>query len=255
MTESIDYDRLAKYYDALVTTTMDIGFFLDLCTKTGGPVLELMAGSGRVSVPLAKAGVSLTCVDRSPRMLSLLRRKSENLSTPPVIVEADVRDLALGSKFDLVLLPFNSFSELLTEGDQKKGLEIVRQHLQPGGRFVCTHHNPAVRLTRVNGKLNFVGAYPLAGGSTVHFLMTEKQLNDQGLVGGFEYFEEYGSDGVLHEKSAVPLSYCLHTREEFERLAEGAGFRVVELYGDYDCSVFDPKESPFMIWVLTAQTS
>ena len=72
---SIDYSRLAEIYDIYVRSTQDIPFFLRETKKTDGSVLELMAGTGRLSLPLLAAGVDLTCVDRSPEMLVILRKK------------------------------------------------------------------------------------------------------------------------------------------------------------------------------------
>ena len=68
----IDYDRVADVYDLYVTSDLDIGFYLEEATKTRGKVLELMCGTGRVSIPLLEAGVDLTCVDASAGMLARL---------------------------------------------------------------------------------------------------------------------------------------------------------------------------------------
>ena len=70
MSPAVDYERLAPFYDALLTTLDDVGFFRDECLRAGGKAVELMAGTGRVSVPLLEAGVDLVCVDSSPAMLS-----------------------------------------------------------------------------------------------------------------------------------------------------------------------------------------
>jgi ubiquinone/menaquinone biosynthesis C-methylase UbiE len=75
MNASIHWDWVAGLYDTYVTTTFDLPFFLREATATGGNVLELMCGTGRVSVPLAEAGVHLTCVDGSAEMLARLREK------------------------------------------------------------------------------------------------------------------------------------------------------------------------------------
>jgi hypothetical protein len=68
---AMDYERVARFYDSYVQTDMDVPFFLREAKKAGGPVLELTAGTGRVSIPLLLAGTDLTCVDSSPAMLAL----------------------------------------------------------------------------------------------------------------------------------------------------------------------------------------
>jgi hypothetical protein len=49
------YERIADLYDAFVTTDVDIPFFLEEARKAGGPILELMAGTGRLTIPLAQS--------------------------------------------------------------------------------------------------------------------------------------------------------------------------------------------------------
>jgi ubiquinone/menaquinone biosynthesis C-methylase UbiE len=71
---AMDYSRIAHLYDAYVKTEFDVSFFISV-TKGWDSVLELMCGTGRLSIPLLKAGVPLTCVDSSPVMLALFREK------------------------------------------------------------------------------------------------------------------------------------------------------------------------------------
>ncbi len=71
----IDCDSVAALYDAYVTADLDVAFFSDEARRAGGPVLELMSGTGRLSIPLMEAGAELTCVDRSRGMLDVLSKK------------------------------------------------------------------------------------------------------------------------------------------------------------------------------------
>ncbi len=124
MTESIEWDRVAPFYDTYVQATFDIPFFLQETTKSSGQVLELMAGTGRVSLPLVRAGVQLTCVDNAPEMLARLRQKLVQEQLSAQVYEMDVRRLALDKQFDLILLPFHSFSELVSAIDRKQALVV-----------------------------------------------------------------------------------------------------------------------------------
>lgn len=106
---------VADLYDAYVTTTVDIPFFVAQARAASGPVLELMAGTGRVALPLAAAGVALTCVDLSAPMLARLRAKLASRGLTAATYQMDVRELALPARdFALAILPFQSFAELLT---------------------------------------------------------------------------------------------------------------------------------------------
>ena len=134
---SIDYSRLAEIYDIYVRVTQDIPFFLRETKKTDGSVLELMAGTGRLSLPLLAAGIDLTCVDRSPEMLVILRKKLAARGMIAPIYQMDVCQLALARQYDLILLPFNSFSEITSQADQLLALRRIYDHLADGGRLVC----------------------------------------------------------------------------------------------------------------------
>ena len=74
--DGIRYDAyVANLYDTYIDTTFDVPFFLNETKSVSGKVLELMSGTGRVSIPLIEAGVQLTCVDNSAEMLAVLREK------------------------------------------------------------------------------------------------------------------------------------------------------------------------------------
>ncbi len=86
----IDYDSVAEIYDLYVTADYDIPFFLHEATNVEGPVLELTAGTGRLSLALIQAGVQLTCVDGSRGMLDVLLRKLRDRGLSAEVLCADV---------------------------------------------------------------------------------------------------------------------------------------------------------------------
>ena len=86
---------IAGLYDIYVTTTIDVPFFQEELKKTPGPVLELMVGTGRLSLPLAEAGARLTCVDVSGPMLARLRTKLVDRGLEADLVEADICQMTL----------------------------------------------------------------------------------------------------------------------------------------------------------------
>lgn len=255
-TRGIEWDAVARLYDTYVTATFDVPFYLREVANAGA-VLELMCGTGRLSLPLAEAGASLTCVDSSSEMLAVLREKlaeHPDLATRVRIHQMDVRHLALDRQFDLALLPFQSFAELVVITDRQRALQGIHAHLRAGGRLICTLHNPAVRRASLDGQLRLVGQYPKPGrGGTLLVWALGSYDPATHLVDGMQFYEEYGADAILVRKRMLAMRFALPERGEFEVLAAGAGFRVRALYGDYDCSRFDENTSPFMIWVLDKQ--
>jgi SAM-dependent methyltransferase len=243
----IDYDSVAEIYDLYVTADYDIPFFLSETANVEGPVLELTAGTGRLSLPLLQAGVRLTCVDGSQGMLDVLSRKLKERGLHAELRCVDVCHLQPQTSFQLAILPFQSLMEIVGEERQRQVLSSVFACLTPGGRFVCTLHNPVVRRTQVDGVLRIVGRFPTQDGTLV---VSGFEQGGCPVVTRLQFFEFFGNDGHLRSKQLLPMEFVFVEKDHFESMARDAGFRVLELYGNYDRSPFDAIRSPVMIWVL-----
>ena len=245
--QSIDYDGVAALYDAYVTADLDIPFFTAKGRRAGGPVLELTAGMGGLSVPFADAGADLTCIDRSRGMLVVLARKLADRGLSAEVRCVDVCHLQSPPRFALAILPFQSFMEFVGEERQRAMLAAVFACLRPGGRFICTPHKPSVRRPQVHGALRVVGSFPFEGGSLV---VSGFEQGGRPVVSRLQFFEFFGPDGRLAWKRLLPMPFELVEREALEAMAVDAGFRVGDLDGDYKWAAFDADSSPLMVWVL-----
>ena len=158
-----DYDPVAAWYDLYVRFDRDLPYFSD-AARTARRVLDLMAGTGRVSFALAETcRGSVTCVDSSRRMLAALLDKS--VAVPRLrAVCADARVLPLAAGFDLCVISFNALSEVVSPRDRRRVLANVWHVLEPGGRFIGTLHNPAVRRRTLDGAERKLGTFPLDSG-------------------------------------------------------------------------------------------
>lgn len=245
------YDCVADLYDIYVPATFDIDFFLNETKNVSGQVLELMSGTGRVSVPLIKAGVDLTCVDFSAGLNAILRDKLEKMGLKADIFQMDVRELELGKKFDMVIIPFSSFAHLTLPSDQRQALARIQQHLVPGGIFICTLGNPKLRKKTVDGQLRLFRTYPLPDtqGQLLLWITETLDAEDDQVVKTMQFYEEYDAKGVLQSKRFLEIHFRLSQKDEFETLAQAAGFQVKALYGDYAYAEFS-DDSPTMIWFL-----
>jgi SAM-dependent methyltransferase len=247
---AMDYSRVAEFYDVYVKTDFDVSFFREEA-KEASHVLELMSGTGRLSVPLMEAGVRVTCVDNSPEMLAVLQKKLAEKALSACLHEIDVCDLSLKGPFDLIIIPFHSFAEILDHDDQRKALAGIRRLLPETGRFICTLHNPPVRLRSVNEQLTQMGKHPLPDGQGMLFLSAVQHYDAANhVVRGTQFYEVYDTDGVMRSKSFIDIHFCLHEKDAFQELVQSEGFEVLNLYGDYSHGVFEEDTSPFMIWVL-----
>jgi SAM-dependent methyltransferase len=165
--QHIDYDSIAEIYDLYVKADYDLPFFLSETKAVTSPIIELMAGTGRLSIPLIEAGATLTCVDSSSGMLAILLRKLKQRGLHADLHCADVCRLDLPARFELAILPFQTFMEIIGEENQRAALESVFKCLAPGGCFICTLHNPAIRRQQVDGLLRLVGQFPTESGTLV----------------------------------------------------------------------------------------
>ena len=250
-----DYDPIANLYDIYVPATFDIDFFVREVKKSKGEVLELMSGTGRVSIPLLEAGGKLTCVDLSAELNAIFREKLIQKSLKADVFQMDVCELDLHKKFDMVIIPFHSFAHITSPQDQCKALARIHEHLLPGGTFICTLGNPALRKQAVNGQLRLFRTYPLErGGSLLLWVLENFSPEDPQVIQALQFYEEYDAQGTLQSKKFIEVHFRLSGRNEFEELAKAAGFRVKSFYGDYNYAEFKEESSPFMIWILEAIT-
>ncbi|MBA2461654.1 MAG: class I SAM-dependent methyltransferase [Actinobacteria bacterium] len=140
------YDPIARLYDPWsASVTEDVEFYVEEAVASGGPVVELACGTGRISVPVAKAGVSVIGVDDSPAMLDVAREyaRSEGVSELVDLRVGDLREPPVRERVPLVLIPFRSLLHMTTEPDRERALVAARELLVPGGRLVFDVFAPA----------------------------------------------------------------------------------------------------------------
>lgn len=106
-----------------------------------GEVLDLAAGSGRLTVPMLASGRAVTALELSHTMLDLLRRRLSELPAElrgrAAVVAGDMRTFRLPTVFGAIVLGTTSIS-LLDEAGRAALFERVREQLAPGGRFLIS---------------------------------------------------------------------------------------------------------------------
>jgi SAM-dependent methyltransferase len=130
-----DFYRLPELYDLEYSgLDEDLEHYRALARSVDS-VLEFGAGSGRLTVPMAETGTTITAVDLSKPMLARLRQRVEENGLPIDIVHADFTTLALDERFPLVLMPFNAVHHVYEPERVLEVFEVVKRHMTPGGRF------------------------------------------------------------------------------------------------------------------------
>ena len=227
MQSQIDFNTAAAIYDSYVRADSDIQFWLRETQKVNGRVLELTSGTGRVSIQLLKAGVDLTCMDRSPGMLSVLRHKVESAGLTCSIVRMDITELSLPLQYDLIFIPFNSFSETVERKRELRALARIRAHLAEDGEFICTLQNPKIRSAGLDGNPRFLGTFPTRDGMIVTVTCRFRSRGASGIVHGSQFYEFRDKEGKLAGERSVKVKFRLFEPEEFEDLIKQTGIRSV----------------------------
>jgi SAM-dependent methyltransferase len=133
------YDAIAELYDPWSrSVTEDVGFYVAEARKSGGAVVELGVGTGRIAIPIAQTGKRVTGVDSSREMLAACRRRAEAAGVSELIDLrlGDLRKPPLDERVPLVICPFRSYLHLTDDGERVEALEAARAVLVPGGRLI-----------------------------------------------------------------------------------------------------------------------
>lgn len=255
-----DNSFLAKFYDSVVPyrERQDVHFFVEMGQRSGGPVLELGCGTGRVLIPTAKSGIEIVGLDGSPKMLSVCRQKllsesEEVRAKVKGLVLGDMRSFDLGRKFSLVTIPFRPFQHLLTVEDQMSCLESIRKHLVAGGKLILDIFNPSLPHLTDERNLQEISEEPEF--ATADGLKVLRRAR----IASRDYFNQ-----ILHNESIYDVTHPDGREERFvhrfqmrylfkfevEHLLARCDFGLEAVYSDYDESPYGSKYPGELIFVV-----
>jgi SAM-dependent methyltransferase len=234
-----DYNRtVAKYYDRAYAARGGLGpdadFYRELAAESGGPVLELGCGTGRVLLDIAARGTDCAGVDSSEAMLTVLRNKpgAERLS----LTCAPMQSFDLGDRrFALIFSAFRPFQHLYGVEDQLACLACVRRHLAPGGRFAFDVFYPRLDRVALEHEPETEDLCFQDGADTIVRLVTVRRDPARQLLQVEMRFERRRDGSVIGSESER-INMRWFYRYELEHLMFRAGFASVTIYGDFDRS-------------------
>jgi ubiquinone/menaquinone biosynthesis C-methylase UbiE len=240
MTYADGYARVvARHYDALNEVlrgaSHDVAFYGALARASGGPVLELGCGTGRILLPIAREGIPCVGLDASREMLDVFRAKGP----PPhlELVEGRMESFDLGARrFALIAIPFRAFSHLLDVPGQLAALANVRRHLAPGGRLALDVFDPKLAsLARAEEPESLAVAASTPRGRLQRFDRVSRDPARQVLTLHMRFVAEAPDDCGEGE-----LELRWFHRFELEHLLARAGFAIEALYGSFDRGPWRP---------------
>jgi SAM-dependent methyltransferase len=235
-------DRVARFFDADYAGYADDLPLVDAyARRTGGPLLELGCGTGRLLVPLARAGYDVTGVDLSPEMLAIARAKIEaaGMEQRVTLVHGDYADAPLAGPYRLAFVMMNTFLHLSSLADQLRALRHWREHLTPGGLLLIDVFHPDVaQLAGLDGKIEWDKTWrdPQTGVTVMKYLARTLDLAEQVIHVNLIY-DEIAADGQVR-RTLAPFDLRYLWRFEAELLLDKAGFALEAIYGDHSMEPF-----------------
>jgi SAM-dependent methyltransferase len=249
----LDHNNLEEFADADAYDREDdsdtgVAFYAALAQETGGPVLEIACGTGRVSIPIARLGLAVTGLDIVPGMLARARAKAAGLATR--WVEGDARTFDLGEQFRLVFLTGNAFQAFLTRADQEALLARVRAHLHPEGLLAFETRNPrwasssrADEAAHSPGEGHFAllenraeeapgPGYTDSQGRAVRVSMTQAYDHLAQVLHWTTYRRWQDGDAVQTRVTRIAVRYTFP--QELDALLHYSGFDSLRQYGDWN---------------------
>ena len=244
-------------YDALYGAAPggdEVAFYRRLAESVGGPVLEVGAGTGRVALPLAAAGVTVVGLDRSKAMLAIAERRRRALPLDVRrrlrFIEGDMTDLRLRRRFGVVFAAGRVFMFLTDPAAQRAALAGIRRHLRPGGLVVIDVFDPLLdRCAPVDWPPEERGVvqHPETGNRVrITAISRTNEPLEQRLTERWRFTELDDADHVVREEYEDLVLRWTY-RHELRYLLELTSFEDIVEYGDYSGS--PPAYGREQIWV------
>jgi ubiquinone/menaquinone biosynthesis C-methylase UbiE len=243
------WDAYADFYDWENARTLgrrDVAFWRRIVRDLNVPTLELGCGTARLLAPLARTGVPVTGLDRSPAMLAYARRRLARLprAIRPPLVRGDIRNLPFRrSRFGFVMAAYGLTQSLLNDADLDGMLAEIARVLRRGGiaGFDLVPDLPAWNEYR--DRLIFRGRSRRGGRIT----LTEsvRQHPRRGVTIFDDHFVE--TRGRHVERRRFTLTFRTIPLDELRDRLERAGLRIIGCYGDYRGGPLRPDADAWLV--------
>jgi SAM-dependent methyltransferase len=246
------WDEYAPFYDwenAQTQGRRDVKFWQDMARRSTGTCLELGCGTGRVSLPVARAGALVVGIDRSAAMLARARtrRRRSKLAGRLDLIRGDITALPFAAAtFGLVMAPYGILQSLLDDAVVDATLASVRRVIAPRGTFGIELVADLPHWPEYRNRLKLKG---LRGRGPGVITLTESVRQDPAnrlTVFHQVFTERRGTDTRTH---AFSLAFRTLSVDELRRRLERVGFRVTGVLGDYDGGAWDSRAD---VWLVLA---
>ena len=227
-----------QHYDSMIKSKNayePIPFYIKQAKKYGGPILELACGTGRITIPIAKKGISIVGLDFSVKMLEQAKRNSKENNVEIEWIEADMTNFSLNRKFSIIIMPGAAMNWVLENKGIENCLSCIKDHLKQDGIFIFNVFNPNLEIiTRDPSKKYDKYDYsdPDGKGTVV---VTESNYYDKATQ-----INQVTSYYTTKSKEIVKkLKLRIFFPQELDMLLNYNGFKIDYKYGSYDEEPFN----------------
>ena len=224
------YDAIAELYDPWSASVVeDVAFYLEEARRSGGPVVELGVGTGRIAVPIAAEGIRVIGVDSSRGMLDICARRAALAGVELDLRVGDLRQPPVTERVPLVICPFRSLLHMHTDEDRLSVLAAAYELLTGGGRFVFDVFSPdAADIAETNDR----------------WLEREPGIFERAV---WDESARTLTLTVRGEERETTMALAWLSPDEWRSLLEHAGFEIEACYGWFDRSPYRGREDT--VWV------
>ncbi|GIP34475.1 class I SAM-dependent methyltransferase [Paenibacillus sp. J2TS4] len=209
----------------------DLEYYQDKLKHCKGRILEAMAGSGRVLIPLLESGLAIDGVDYSPEMLFSCRQRCEERGLQANLYQSNLQELSLPYQYEAIFIPAGSFLLIENRQESIQALRKLYEHLQPGGRLMLDLFLPDANFE--TGRFEGISTFHFPNGDLI--TMEEKQVEadlfNQYKVSYLKY--EKWRDGKLIQTELQRFALRWYGVEEFKLVLESVGFSDVTVSADF----------------------
>lgn len=242
------YEGVGRFYD-LFADNSDIPFFLKYAQNIGSPILDLAAGTGRITFALAKEGHEVVALENSQSMLEVAKQKLDQASSvianKVILVEGDMTKFNLERKFELVIIP-NSIGHAVTTEEQLSTLQCIHNHLTDSGIFILDIYPGEMQYEHAEFKENPVS---LPDGTIVERRgAIRSDMVNQIMTVNLQYIVRDSEQNIIEEMEVVSSAALLYNRD-IDNIISRSGFVVMDEFGGFDGQSYS-SESGHRILIL-----
>ena len=240
-------EYFARFYDLIyhkVRDGVDNSFYLEKIKNSGGKILEVGTGTGRLLIEALEKGADIYGIDISPAMLEILKAKLTGDQLSRISLQ-NIVDFKSDITYDLIIAPFRVFMHLIGVEEQLNALNNVYKYLNPGGQFIFDLFVPDLKplIKGLENTVDFEGEYE-PGKRVKRIVSTKPDLINQ--IIDITFRLEWNDDKSDYIKEwKTPLRFFF--RYELEHLIERSQFKDFKISGDFMGNELNHDSKEFII--------